>query len=337
MTLSEEAMKLPEIVPGYVLLYRVASACGLSIMEVQYVAMAPGASWRNKPKLEVWSGEDFRDVPRLPDQGRGDEWWCLPAGVVDEYVAFVKAKIPAYKEHKRINAEKEAEFHKTYASRIYEAVRSGDFSKIPPPESYADIYDYRQHFLPDNGPCEDRVLELIAEREKGKYIDELEIKIRNATRNIDSFDSMIAGLQKNREVFDGWNESDVARWKVSLASYAKQRIAEYATLNNGIARLRELVIKKDTQVIAESDVQTLDSLSSQPTGRTTAQPVVGSFLQEEDVDIVFLMQNWKGPVKKKGNSKYIGVPKLRPLEIAVGFKVGYKRRNALWLKLKQKK
>ena len=96
------------------------------------MAMAPGASWRNKPKLEVWSGEDFRNVPRLPDQGRGDQWWCLPAGVVDEYVAFVKAKIPDYQEHKRINAEKEAEFHKTYASRIYEAVRRGDFSKIPP-------------------------------------------------------------------------------------------------------------------------------------------------------------------------------------------------------------
>ena len=96
------------------------------------MAMAPGASWRNKPKLEVWSGEDFRNVPRLPDQGRGDEWWCLPAGVVDEYVAFVKAKIPAYQEHKRINAEKEAEFHKTYASRIYEAVRSG--RPIPPPK-----------------------------------------------------------------------------------------------------------------------------------------------------------------------------------------------------------
>ena len=68
----------------------------------------------------------------------------------------------------------------------------------------------------------------------------------------------------------------------------------------------------------------------------TAQPVSGSFTQEEDEDIVFLMKNWKGPVKKKGNSKYIGVPKLRPLEIAVGFKVGYKRRNSLWLKLKLK-
>ena len=84
---------------------------------------------------------------------------------------------------------------------------------------------------------------------------------------------MIAGLQKNREEFDGWNESDVARWKVSLASYAKQRIAEYATLNNGIARLRELVTEKDTQVIAESDVQTLDSLSPQPTGRVTGSAV----------------------------------------------------------------
>ena len=228
------------------------------------MAMAPGASWRNKPKLEVWSGEDFRNVPRLPDQGRGDEWWCLPAGVVDEYVEFVKAKLPAYREHKRINAEKEAEFHKTYASRIYEAVRRG--RPIPPPESYADIYDYRLHY-PSAGPCEDRVLELETARENEKEIKNLENQIRNATRNIDSFDSMIADFHKNREQFDGWAESDIARWNVRLERYEEQRKAEYATLNDCIARLRELEYRdsKDTQVIAESEDQGKDSLSPQPT------------------------------------------------------------------------
>ena len=50
------------------------------------------------------------------------------------------------------------------------------------------------------------------------------------------------------------------------------------------------------------------------------------------------MKNWKGPIKKKGKFQIHWRAEIETaLEIVVGFKIGYKRRNSLWLKLKQEK